>query len=227
MGLASCTKCIAGKLNENSIISESDDVYLAYPYFSGSITDFHLILSTKEHINSSAGVDEEVYDQIRNYMKSIVTFNLNKKMSTVFLEYAQSYSKMGHFEIEAIPIKEKYLDEMKMYYKKAFLDEDEEWSENKKIIDTTSVKGNLSKILNEKFSYVSVDFNAQGGFLHIVQDERSFSAISLKEILSPMLKKQVHEIKYPKKISLNELFQVRENYKKCFEQVDWTNLNKY
>jgi hypothetical protein len=220
--LASCERCFGAKLNEYSIISNSDNVYVAYPYREGSITEYHLVLSTMGHMNSQAGLEENIYQEIRNYMKSIVSFNLNRDMTTVFLEYSQSAGKIGHFEIEAVPIKHKLLEDAKMYFKKEFTDQDYEWATNKKLIDTTPYRGNLTKILNENFSYVNVDFNGQGGWLHPIEDERRFNQVFLKEILCPMLKLSAHEVKYPKKLGVKELVDTVEKYKNALKDYDWT-----
>ena len=90
------------------------------------------------------------------------------------------------------------------------------------MVDTVPYKGNLTKILNEKFSYVNVDFNAQGGFLHIIEDTSKFSQIFLKEIFCPILKKETYEIKYPGKLSFRELVEVVDGYKRDFSYYDWT-----
>jgi hypothetical protein len=222
--LASCEKCLGAKLNDYSIISQSDNMYLAYPYREGSIAEYHLTLSTKGHVNSQAALEENIYQELRNYIKSIVSFNLNRDMTTVLLEYSRSANFIGHFEIECVPIKHKLLEDARMYFKKAFLDQDFEWSTNKKLVDTTAYKGNLTKILNENFSYVNVDFNGQGGFLHVIEDERRFNQVFLKEILCPLLKLQVHEVKYPKKIGDKELIDIVERYKEKFKPYDWTHI---
>jgi hypothetical protein len=220
--LASCVRCYGGKLNENSVITHSENIYLSYPFLSGSISDFHVVISSKEHINSLAAVEENVYEEVRNFMKSIVSYNLTNDMATIFIECSQQALHVTHFEIECVPIKFKLLEDARMYFHKAFMDQDDEWTTNKKLVDTTPYKGNLTKILNEKFAYVNVDFNAQGGFLHPVENNSKFSQIFLKEILCPLLKKQTHEIKYPKKLGLKELIDTVESYKKRFEYYDWT-----
>ena len=79
--------------------------------------------------------------------------------------------------------------------------------------------------LSGKFSYVHVDFNAQGGFLHVIESEKLFSKTFLKEILSPFLKKDISEIKYPKKLSQKELIDYVEDYKNQFNYFDWTKYN--
>lgn len=224
--LSSCNKCFNPNLHLDKIVSESSMVYLSYPYISGSMTKHHFIISTKGHINSLAGCDEDVFQEIRNYMKSIVAFNIEKNHSTVFIEFSRHVNDCQHMEIECIPIKSKYLNDAKMYFKKALLDQDNEWSTNKKIIDTTEHKGNLTKIINGNFSYTHVDFNANGGYLHLIDDIRRFSSLFLREIFAPLLKKEVFEIKYPEKLSPKELIDIVESYKKDFNYYDWTKYQK-
>jgi hypothetical protein len=220
--LASCERCSGAKLNEYSIISQSENVYLAYPYREGSIAEYHFVLSTLGHVNSQASLEENVFHELRNYIKSIVSFNLNRDMTTIFLEFSRTAGHIGHFEIEAFPIKHKLLEDARMYFKKAFMDQDYEWAINKTMVDTTPYKGNLTKIINENFSYVNVDFNGQGGYLHIIEDERRFSQTFLKEILCPILKLNVLEVKYPKKLGLKELVDTVQRYKDFFKSFDWT-----
>lgn len=220
--LSLCTRCMGGKLNNYSVISSSENVYLAYPSISGSITDFHLVLCPKEHINSLAAVEENVYEEVRNYMKSIVAMNLDKDMATVFVEHSREAAQITHFEIECIPIKYKLLEDARLKFKKAFSDQDDEWTTNKNLIDTTPYKGNLTKILNEKFAYVNVDFLAQGGFLHPIERNSRFSSSFLREIFADLLGKTVYDMKYPKKIGLKELIDAVEDYKNRFSYYDWT-----
>jgi len=185
----------------------------------------HLILSTKEHSNSMAGLEENVYIELRNYMKSIVSMNAKNDKMTIFLEHALHSDEISHFSIDCIPLKFSLLDDLRIFFKKALSEQDTEWSSNKKIIDTTKYKGNMTKILSDKFSYVHVDFNAQGGFLHVIDDERLFSNTFLKEILAPFLKKDISEIKYPKRLSQKELIEKVEEYKNEFDYYDWTKYN--
>jgi hypothetical protein len=224
--LSSCNRCYGGKLDCESVISESSNVYLAYPFLTGSITDFHVVISTKEHTNSLAAVEENVYEEIRNYMKSIVSYNLVNDMATIFIEFSKQADQISHFEMECIPIKYKYLEDARLYFNKAFTDQDDEWTTNKKLVDTTSYKGNLTKIINEKFAYVNVDFNAQGGYLHPIENNKKFSQTFLREIFSPLLKKPSHELKYPKKLGLKELLDQVDLYKKRFDYYDWTKYSK-
>ena len=64
-------------------------------------------------------------------------------MSTVFVEFlmeAQLAHRAGHFEIECVPIKHELLEDVRMYIKKPFLDQDYEWSTNKQMVILFHIK---------------------------------------------------------------------------------------
>lgn len=220
--LKSCYYCISNQYLPKNVISTSQNIYLAYPFSFGSITEYHLILSSHEHFNSAAALTEESYTELRNYMKSITAFNAERNYSTIFIEYSKSISQSNHFIIEAIPIKHKKLEEVKIFYKKALSEQDTDWSDNKQIVETSNHRGNIKKILNENFSYIHVDFNCGGGYLHVVSDQNRFNGVYLKEILSVALNKSSFEIKNPIKINGTELYERVDKYKTEFEKFDWT-----
>ena len=223
--MSNCEKCFGSQVYNFSVISQSENVYVSYPYLDGSLIDMHVILSTKEHSNSMASLEENVYIEMRNYQKSIVSMNAQNDKMTVFLEFSSHTDQVKHLSIDCIPLKFSLLDDLRIFFKKALMDQDVEWSSNKNIVDTTKYKGNLTKILSAKFSYVHVDFNAQGGFLHVIENEKRFSKTFLKEILSPFIKRDISEIKYPKKLSQKELIDNVEEYKNKFSYYDWTKYN--
>ena len=182
--LSKCKYCITNSTQQSLIISSSDNIYLALPRF-GSIVPYHFLISSHEHITSSASLSQASNTELRNYMKSITAFNSTKGNSTVFLEYSQRSEKQMHFYIEAIPFKHALLDEVKMFYRKALSESDFDWSENKSLVDTTPHRGNILSYLNENFSFMHVDFNCGGGFLHVVSDDGDsrFDGMFLKEVL--------------------------------------------
>lgn len=219
--LKNCNFCISNTELHKTIISSSENIYLLYPYSFGSITKYHFVISSHEHFNSAAALEDDVYTELRNYMKSITAFNAEKDHSTVFLEYSKSISQSNHFIIEAIPFKHSLIDEVKMFYKKALSEQDSYWSDNKQLVETFSHRGNIKKMINANFSYLHVDFNCNGGYLHIVSDQSKFDKLFLKEILSVALEKTPFEIKYPSKLSPNNLEKVVNQYREDFKKFDW------
>ena len=64
-----------------------------------------------------------------------------------------------------------------MYFKKSLLDDDDEWGTHKKLIETREKKGMIWRCLPStgQFNYVHINFDALGGFAHIIEDSRKYS----------------------------------------------------
>ena len=46
--MSNCEKCFGSQVYNFSVISQSENVYVSYPYLDGSLIDMHVILSTKD-----------------------------------------------------------------------------------------------------------------------------------------------------------------------------------
>ncbi|NXX68855.1 C19L2 protein, partial [Spizella passerina] len=95
-----------------------------------------------------------------------------KDMDCVFLETNMSMKKRYHMVYECIPLPKEVGDMAPIYFKKAIMESDEEWSMNKKLIDLSSK--DIRKSVPKGLPYFSVDFGLQGGFAHVIEDQHSF-----------------------------------------------------
>ncbi|NWX73085.1 C19L2 protein, partial [Alca torda] len=95
-----------------------------------------------------------------------------KDLDCVFLETNMSMKKRYHMVYECIPLPKEVGDMAPIYFKKAIMESDEEWSVNKKLIDLSSK--DVRKSVPKGLPYFSVDFGLQGGFAHIIEDQHKF-----------------------------------------------------
>ncbi|NWS56605.1 C19L2 protein, partial [Chunga burmeisteri] len=95
-----------------------------------------------------------------------------KDLDCVFLETNMSMKKRYHMVYECIPVPKEVGDTAPIYFKKAIMESDEEWSMNKKLIDLSSK--DVRKSVPKGLPYFSVDFGLQGGFAHIIEDQHKF-----------------------------------------------------
>ncbi|NWU98067.1 C19L2 protein, partial [Upupa epops] len=95
-----------------------------------------------------------------------------KELDCVFLETNMSIKKRYHMVYECIPLPKEVGDMAPIYFKKAIMESDEEWSVNKKIIDLSSK--DIRKSVPKGLPYFAVDFGLQGGFAHIIEDQHKF-----------------------------------------------------
>ncbi|NXD70110.1 C19L2 protein, partial [Eolophus roseicapillus] len=108
----------------------------------------------------------------RMFRNALVKMFEAKDLDCVFLETNLSLKKRYHMVYECIPLPKEVGDMAPIYFKKAILESDEEWSMNKKLIDLSSK--DIRKSVPKGLPYFSVDFGLQGGFAHVIEDQYSF-----------------------------------------------------
>ncbi|XP_036282949.1 CWF19-like protein 2 isoform X2 [Pipistrellus kuhlii] len=122
---------------------------------------------------------------VKMFRKSLVKMFEGKGLDCVFLETNMSLKKQYHMVYECIPVPKEVGDMAPIYFKKAIMESDEEWSMNKKLIDLSSK--DIRKSVPKGLPYFSVDFGLQGGFAHVIEDQHKFPHYFGKEIIGGML----------------------------------------
>ncbi|NXY55555.1 C19L2 protein, partial [Callaeas wilsoni] len=108
----------------------------------------------------------------RMFRNALVKMFEAKDLDCVFLETNMSTKKRYHMVYECIPLPKEVGDMAPIYFKKAIMESDEEWSMNKKLIDLSSK--DIRKSVPKGLPYFSVDFGLQGGFAHVIEDQHNF-----------------------------------------------------
>ncbi|NXE09685.1 C19L2 protein, partial [Lophotis ruficrista] len=108
----------------------------------------------------------------RMFRNALVKMFEAKDLDCVFLETNMSVKKRYHMVYECIPLPKEVGDVAPIYFKKAIMESDEEWSMNKKLIDLSSK--DVRKSVPKGLPYFSVDFGLQGGFAHVIEDQHKF-----------------------------------------------------
>ncbi|NXO07833.1 C19L2 protein, partial [Oriolus oriolus] len=108
----------------------------------------------------------------RMFRNALVKMFEAKDLDCVFLETNMSMKKRYHMVYECIPLPKEVGDMAPIYFKKAIMESDEEWSMNKKLIDLSSK--DIRKSVPKGLPYFSVDFGLQGGFAHVIEDQHNF-----------------------------------------------------
>lgn len=77
-----------------------------------------------------------------------------------------------HFVINCVPLPRDIGDMASIYFKKALLECEAEWSMNKKVVD---LKGkNIRKGIPKGLPYFWVDFGMDPGYAHVIEDQTMF-----------------------------------------------------
>ena len=182
MRLEKCPLCLGNpECKEYLIVSRGDHSYIRLPSHS-PMCDGHCFICPISHSCSAITLDENVWEEIRNFMSFLQNLFYKEGKCCVFLQSVTNVKVSPHFQIECIPILFNLFNELPIYFKKALQDSDHN-SSNKKIIDTRKSKGVRGKI-PAGFSYFAVDFGLDGGFAHAVENVDDFPDYFGREVVA-------------------------------------------
>ncbi|XP_009475113.1 PREDICTED: CWF19-like protein 2 [Nipponia nippon] len=180
-----CPYCFdSSELSKHLIIAIGTKVYLSLPS-NQSLTEGHCLIAPLQHHTAATLLDEDIWEEIQMFRNALVKMFEAKNLDCVFLETNMSMKKRYHMVYECIPLPKEVGDVAPIYFKKAIMESDEEWSVNKKLIDLSSK--DIRKSVPKGLPYFSVDFGLQGGFAHVIEDQHKFPHYFGKEIIGGML----------------------------------------
>ena len=181
------------------IISLATRTWLTLPT-APEITPFGYcasIVPTQHRLNLLECDDEE-WEEIRNFMKSLTQFywSMKPKRTVIFYENAAHEGRKRHASMEAVPLPVNAGNDAPAFFKEAILASDEEWTQHKKIIDTLSNattagmgRRAFRQSMVSELPYFHVWFSLDGGIGHVVEDTTKWPKGDLfaREIVGGML----------------------------------------
>ncbi|XP_044297759.1 CWF19-like protein 2 [Varanus komodoensis] len=180
-----CPYCFGSpELPKHLIIAIGNKVYLSLPNHQ-SLTEGHCVIAPMLHCTAATLLDEDIWEEIQVFRKTLVKMFEAEELDCVFLETNLSTKKKYHMVYECIPLPKEVGDMAPIYFKKAIMESDEEWSMNKKLIDLSSK--DVRKSVPKGLPYFCVNFGLQEGFAHIIEDQHKFPYYFGKEVIGGML----------------------------------------
>lgn len=184
--LENCRWCLGGRqLQKHLIAALGDQVYLCVPPHR-SMVEGHCFLVPSQHVSCSTQLDENVWEEMQRFRKAVVSMFLGRGLDVVFFETAVHLSKMPHMVLECVPVPKETGDMAPIYFKKAIMECETEWSMNKKLVDLDGNK-NVRRAIPRGLPYFWVGFGNDDKFAHIIEDEKHFPKNFAQEIVGGML----------------------------------------
>lgn len=190
-----------------------------------------VIVPIQHHLNLLECDDDE-WEEIRNFMKSLTRMYYERERGVIFYENAaHMHSRRGHAALFAVPVPLHLADNAPAFFKEAILSADEEWSQHKKLIDTLANsqrpgygKQAFRKSLVKEMPYFHVWFTLDGGMGHVIEDERRWPKGDLfaREVIGGMLRKGPEIIKKQGRWIRQD--PRVESFRKRWEKFDWTSV---
>lgn len=97
------------------------------------------------HTKSIREISEQEQLELKNYKAALRSYASSQDMDVLFVETAFNLEKMPHAKIEALLAPRENLEEVAIFYTKAFQDLDGDWAVHKKVYEITKREGGLFK----------------------------------------------------------------------------------
>ncbi|KAJ2851332.1 Pre-mRNA-splicing factor cwf19 [Coemansia brasiliensis] len=221
------------------------------------MNDGHCIIAPIEHVaGSSLKCDDDMWDEITNFMKCLMHMFAARQKGVVFLETVLSVqpSKAGHCAIECIPMPLSKAQDMPGYFTESLVSSDDEWSQHRKIIDTTVKtapvapkdsdlheqdtnhlqarqairRGGFRNRMTAKMPYFHVWFDPYGGMGHVIENSEKFPPWFGREVVAGVLDLPPAVYRRPRRLkeSHDQRCDRADEWKKQFgwSKFDWTKM---
>lgn len=93
-------------------------------------------------------------------------------LDVIFFENALNFARYPHMVLHCVPIPYEISNLAPIYFKKAILECEKEWSHNKKLIDINKI--NVKRAVPKGLPYFMVNFGLDNGFAHVIEEEKYF-----------------------------------------------------
>ena len=218
--LENCQFCVNSSCNKpHLMVAMGLNTYLAVPQCQ-SLTEGHCIITPIEHTVCSLQMDENVWSEVKIFQKGLTKMFADHDKDVVFSECFCNPGRKAHMYIDCIPLAKNEGSLAPMYFKKAILESDSEWAQNRRLIDTRQ-KG-LRSSVPLGLPYFSVDFNNEGGFAHVIEDSSLFPHYFAKEVVGGLIDTDpVLWLKPPRETRESQV-QKTAQIKEMWSHYDWT-----
>ncbi|XP_057323234.1 CWF19-like protein 2 [Microplitis mediator] len=220
--LDNCRLCVDSKeMQKHLIVALGSKMYLSLPWHV-SLTPGHCIIAPVHHVSSQTLLDEDVWDELKAIKKALTKMFTDSNQCPVFFEVFVGRHRYPHMYLECVPLPEEVGSMAPMYFKKALLECEMEWSTNKKVVDLN--KKDVRQAIPKGLPYFAVNFGTQGGFAHVIEDEKLFPRNFAQEIIGGMLDLDSHMWRKPRKENFDQqkkkVIEFAEQWKKydCTKQ---------
>ncbi|PNP50678.1 hypothetical protein THARTR1_08696 [Trichoderma harzianum] len=211
------------------VVSLATRVFMTLPT-EPEISEGGAVIVPTAHRNNLLECDDDEWEEIRNFMKSLTRMYHDQGREVIFYENAAAPHRHLHAAMMAIPIPYDQGAMAPAFFKEAFLSSDEEWSQHRKIIDTGAKardgmgRSAFRRCIAKEMPYFHVWFTLDGGLGHVVENADRWPKGDLfaREIIGGIVDADAHIIK--KQGRWAKLDNRVDGFKKGWRKFDWTRV---
>ncbi|CAG8950432.1 hypothetical protein HYFRA_00006928 [Hymenoscyphus fraxineus] len=211
------------------IISLATRVYLTLPT-EPELSEGGAVIVPIQHRTNLLECDDDEWEEIRNFMKSLTRMYHDQGRDVVFYENAAAPQRKMHAAMQVVPLPYSLGETAPAFFKEAILSSDEEWTQHKKLIDTAAKardgmgKQAFRRSIAKEMPYFHAWFQLDGGLGHIVEDSNRWPRGDLfaREIIGGMLDVEPDVIKRQGRWRKGD--SRLEGFRKRWRKFDWTRV---
>jgi hypothetical protein len=216
------------------IIAMGNHVYLRLQDTS-PLGDAHCVIEPMGVVTCLTEAPEEVADEVRNFQKCLIRMLEARGQEAIFIEQHTTPPRLlanaaglGGFggggrsmALECVPLTARDAKVAPGYFRKAILEAGEEWSQHRKLYETSC---NVRGTIPPGFSYFASTFGVHAGYATVIEDETSWPADFGRDVLEGILEHEDAGIPLARrrKEPFERMQQRVVSVTKAFEPFDWT-----
>ncbi|KAF8644514.1 hypothetical protein AX16_008391 [Volvariella volvacea WC 439] len=204
----------------------------------------HCFIVPIQHHLSMLEADDDVWDEVRNFMKCLMRMYAEEDKGVIFYETVINLKWQKHTYIECVPVAWEHYEVLPGYFKQSILTSETEWSQHKKLIDFSARPGGFRRAMVPNLPYFMVQFDYKGekGYGHViegtghdgVEDEfgmdegekggGEFPRWFAGEIIGNLLEIEARKWRRPRRIDFNFNKERVARFREKYEKFDWTGM---
>ncbi|KAJ3134678.1 hypothetical protein HK100_003441 [Physocladia obscura] len=204
-----------------TVLATATRIYLALPATT-EMVPFHCQIVPIDHTLTSLELDDDDWTEIRNFMKCLIQMNWERGHGCVFMEQVVNFKWHKHTVLECIPIPLGKFEDAPAYFKEAINASEEEWSQHKKVIDTS--KNGFRRSLVKNMPYFHVWFEPNKGIGHVIEDSQEWPEWFGREVLASMMDLPPDKWRKPKRATSDDCQRRKASFRAAFDKFDWTKV---
>ncbi|CCA76281.1 hypothetical protein PIIN_10276 [Serendipita indica DSM 11827] len=170
--LANCVHCYGEDDSppKAAVIAMGTRCYLACTTNQELVPGHCHIVPIQHHLSTLEG-DDDLWDEIKNFMKCLIRMFDAEDRGAVFYETVISLRWQKHTYIECVPVSYNHFEQLPGYFRESILMSETEWSQHKKLIDFSARPGGFRRAMVPNLPYFMVQFDYKGekGYGHVIE----------------------------------------------------------
>ncbi|KAJ5297675.1 hypothetical protein PENANT_c005G08575 [Penicillium antarcticum] len=211
------------------VVSLATRVFLTLPT-EPEISEGGATIVPIQHRTNLLECDDDEWEEIRNFMKSLTRMYHDQGRDVIFYENAAQPQRKRHASMEVVPLPYSLGETSPAFFKEAILSAESEWSQHRKLIDTLAKskqgmgRSAFRRSLVKEMPYFHVWFELDGGLGHIVEDDSRWPRGDLfaREIIGGMLDVAPDVIKRQGRWNRGD--RRIDGFRKRWRKFDWTRV---